>query len=333
MLQLEGASHDHLLLKRMVRADMTSDYSLPAECLKIPSDARAISVWFRLPTRVKQVAEVRGALGDQMLASELNFRIYLGNGGVTPFLAMIDAQPCRSVKPITSFGFSHGLDRIVYANVVVTLHANDKYDLASHESMGLRLIQEAFVEGKGKDGKASLALSLDRAPRPLLLPRSLIPPIADMFFSSVIPHVFCNNWVQAAVAIVHIAVVGRLHHTITSKAAAMSGIAYLYGPVNTGKTYSMHLGEAVNGMSMMMGANTTVAAANKRMAQLGGVSAMCWDDMLCATVKNDLPGLARSLCGGADTVRMNTHGTYSSTNFSTLSIAVSAACRARAPPL
>jgi hypothetical protein len=146
--------------------------------------------------------------------------------------------------------------------------------------------------------------------------------VASMLFSSLIPHTLLNNWVPAIICIVHITVMGRLFHQLTARDGVMTAILLAFGDCGTGKTFTLRLAECINGMHMVMGANSTIAGATARMKQLAGLCAITWDDFTAEMWEKQMGGLSRSMAGGADTVKMNTHGNYSSEAFTTVAVSV-----------
>lgn len=168
-------------------------------------------------------------------------------------------------------------------------------------------------------------------PRPLLLPPDTTwgSDVARVFFASMVPHCFKNNWVQAALGIVHIAVIGRLHSRITSN-GGMSGLLLLKGEQDTGKTTTMKFAEWLHGMNNNMVTSTsTMAAVNVRLAQMGGLAAVCWDDVTEAVWRDEMSAYVRSVAGGGDAVKMNTQNTYNPESYSNIAISVR---RTRSPP-
>jgi hypothetical protein len=159
-------------------------------------------------------------------------------------------------------------------------------------------------------------------PRVMLAARWVIPQVANMPFSSLIPHTFLNNWEVAIMSIVHITVMRRLFHKITAKDGIMAGILLAFGGTDSGKSYTLHLAECINGMHMVMGAESTYPGATARMKQLAGRCAATWDDFIAKMWVKQMGAIAGSTAGGADTVKMNNHGTYVSEAFTTLAISV-----------
>jgi phage/plasmid-associated DNA primase len=114
----------------------------------------------------------------------------------------------------------------------------------------------------------------------------------------------------AALGIVHIAVMGRLFHTITAKHGVMSGMLLLYGEYGTGKSATIRFAERLHGHEMMVSAASTFPAVSVRMKLMGGLTAVCWDDFVKEKWNTEMSQIARATAGGADSVKMNNHGTY-----------------------
>lgn len=305
------SSFDNILMKRMVDPSQALDVVLPPGATAVPEGARTISAWLCTPSNMGHPTTLRAAFCTQGLAAELGFKLALPT--YYPWQMLLNQREAKGVDAITGFGYACGEDKIIYANVAIIPGAAGEWDAVSHSSLKLRFNPATL---------GNLALGVDRMPTPLIVPREHVPHIANMFFSSIVPHCLKNNWVPAALGIVHIAVMGRLFHSITARDGAMSGMLLLYGKPDTGKSATMRFAECLHGHSMMLGAKSTYAAVNVRMKQMGGLSAVCWDDFTADMWEKEMGAIARSTAGGADSVKINTHGTYNATNYSTLAISV-----------
>jgi hypothetical protein len=232
------SSSDNVLLKRMIDPTKPTDYTLPPLCTSIPDDARTISAWLSVPTaNVKDSSALRNIMCNHLLNAELAFKIdYSCHFKV--WQALLEYKPATSVQAVTGFGYSCGEDKIMYANVAVIPHPGGEWDAVSHLSLKMRFNPVGMSR--------TLALGVDRTPRLLIIPKHNIPHIANRFFSSLVPHCLKNNWVPAALGIVHIAVMGRLFHTITAKQGVMSGMLLLYGEYGTGKLATIRFAERLH---------------------------------------------------------------------------------------
>jgi hypothetical protein len=199
-------SSSYVLLKRMIDPTKPTDYTLPLLCTSIPDDARTISAWLSVPTaNVKDGSALRNIMCNHLLNAELGLKIdYTCHFKV--WQALLEHKPATSVQAVTGFGYSCGEDKIMYANVAVIPCPGGEWEAVSHLSLKMRFNPVGMSR--------SLALGVDRMPRPLIIPKHNIPHIANMFFSSLVPHCLKNNWVPAALGIVHIAVMGRHFHRI-----------------------------------------------------------------------------------------------------------------------
>jgi hypothetical protein len=321
-LHVQGVGCNHILIKRRIK-DNEGRYKegphhvLSRNCVNVPCDAGSLSAWFMVPPKSRSPFLIREALLDQGLSAEPGFDF--DPVDINAFLRMVDSHLPTTVHPIIAFGYSQGTGLLFYANCAIVPRGNGEYDVVSHASLNIRFAHEAFVKGS----LCTLALDSRRAPAVLLVPPDIRRVAADILFGSVIPTVFCNNWVLAALAVVHIAVVGRLYQSLAFN-GTMAGMAYLFGNKNTGKSQAMHLAECIHGMDLKIAAGATAAGIDCRRGQLGGLCALCLEDMLPEDVQAQLPRLARTLCGAADCVKMNTHGTYWAANYTMVAIASNA---------
>jgi hypothetical protein len=320
----EAASHHHILLKRMVNPEKTRDVLPPQGSMSVPADVRSFSVWFCVPTGLKDVAQLHGAVGTQRLSGlQLDFNLK----SIYPFQRML-AHPDNAavnVNAVMGFGYACGLDKIMYANVTIIPGA--EWRAVPHSDFNERLNSNTWGANKNE-----LKWSEFSMPRPLLFAPEewdVVKMVGNMLFSSIVPHVFKNNWVPAALGIVHIAVVGRLHHYITCEANVMSGMLLLSGDKDTGKSMTMQCAHWLHGMTnAILGADSSLPGVKKRQAQIGGLAAVCWDDVTAETWPM-VTTFMRTMPGGAGSVRVNTHGTYNAENYTSVAISVR---RTRSPP-
>jgi hypothetical protein len=307
-------AHWNLLMRKRFNAEGPDVMLEPGQC-EYPPDAATVSAWVAIPCDFKDC----GALCNLFACTGLDIK-HSGSGGVGLFRKIIHSIANSNVNPIPAFGYAAEINNVImYANCAMR-RTGGKWEPVSHLELQRRLLRTSF---EAED--CMPALDIESMPRPLIVPEDLSDKVANMFFSSLVPHCFYHNWVPALVGIVHIAVVGKLYRKMTATDGNMAGMLLLHGPPDGGKTGTFRFAEYLHGHRMTISSDATKAGSDVRRGQLGGLAALCWDDFTGDMWTTIMDKMARSNAGGQDAVKMNNMKTYNKANFTSLAVSVHAA--------